>query len=245
MKSSDATDGILNDENASEDNVLGFVSDVTIGAVSGVVGGAVRTAADMCRGISRLCTGDLNGAADIVVRRGQNMISGIINTAESGIELAQAGCKSITEDKPFLNQSNKANLIRLCQTGLYGAIASGIMTDSIPEGSGCPGNDACSSLPGIENGVFIGDSGDLDEIIKAGELEDTEHISGIVRSEAARSDFLELHGIDDTGGMEVHHIVPLSEGGADEPCNMVLISERDHDIITNEHADYYGWHKNG
>ena len=51
-----------------------------------------------------------------------------------------------------------------------------------------------------------------------------------------------LHGFDGVPeGYEVHHVVPLSEGGADTPDNMILVSEADHAAITSAHAGFYGW----
>ena len=40
-------------------------------------------------------------------------------------------------------------------------------------------------------------------------------------------------------GYEVYHIVPLSEGGADNPYNMILLSEKDHAYITQMHRGVY------
>ena len=87
--------------------------------------------------------------------------------------------------------------------------------------------------------MFDGDSGDLSDLAKAGELEDTDHIESedITRSLASRDAFLEENGY------EVHHIVPLSEGGADTPDNMILLTEDDHAEITAEHGRFYGWHR--
>ena len=44
-------------------------------------------------------------------------------------------------------------------------------------------------------------------------------------------------------GYEVHHIVPLSEGGADTPENMILVKEDLHDEITAAHSKFYDWRK--
>lgn len=54
--------------------------------------------------------------------------------------------------------------------------------------------------------------------------------------------FLNMHGYDELPqGFEVHHIIPLSEGEADTPNNMILLSETDHDHITAMQSAYYQW----
>lgn len=96
----------------------------------------------------------------------------------------------------------------------------------------------------IDNGVFIGNESELQRLIAYGELEGTEHLNeeDIQRDPAARDAFLNAHGLAQVPeGMEVHHVVPLSEGGADTPSNMILVTEAEHDVITAAHARYYGW----
>lgn len=98
-------------------------------------------------------------------------------------------------------------------------------------------------LPGVENGMLV-DSSHLGNIVALGEVQGTEHIdsSHIERSEAVKAEFLAMHGYDSVPqGYEVHHIVPLSEGGADDVHNMILLSEHDHDIVTHAHKEFYGW----
>ena len=97
-----------------------------------------------------------------------------------------------------------------------------------------------------DNGMFDGDEQDLQALTAMGELEGTEHIDAddYVRDLAARDSFLKSHGFDSVPeGYEVHHIVPLSEGGADDPDNMILVSEEEHESITAAHARFYGWHR--
>lgn len=105
---------------------------------------------------------------------------------------------------------------------------------------------ACEDLSGVENGVFVGNEDDVEEVIAAGEVEDAEHIASedIVRNIAMRDEFLSNFGYEGVPeGFEVHHIIPLSEGGADTPENMVLLPKEVHDQITAAHAASYGWHK--
>lgn len=107
-----------------------------------------------------------------------------------------------------------------------------------------PDDYSCNDMPGVEEGVFVGDDEDLNELAEAGEVEDSAHIDSddIVRDLAARSEFLSSIGYEELPeGYEVHHIIPLSEGGSDTPDNMVLIYEEDHDKITDMHRDFYKW----
>ena len=87
-------------------------------------------------------------------------------------------------------------------------------------------------------------SQELDRLIQYGEVDGTTHVASedIVRDIGARDAFLSVHGFDGVPeGYEVHHVVPLSEGGADTPDNMILVSEADHAAITSAHAGFYGW----
>ena len=82
------------------------------------------------------------------------------------------------------------------------------------------------------------------QIIDMGEIDGAQHISSddIVRSEEMKQAFLHQHGYTEVpAGYEVHHIVPLSEGGADVPQNMILLSDMDHRAVTDAQHLYYGW----
>ena len=105
---------------------------------------------------------------------------------------------------------------------------------------GCPvhGSD-CDAF-------FVGNDDDLQRLIEEGEISNSNHVDTdeVERSAAARQDFLQQHGLTSAPeGTEVHHKVPLSEGGADMPENMVIVSEEDHDKITAAHRDFYKWNK--
>ena len=98
-------------------------------------------------------------------------------------------------------------------------------------------------IPYIDNGVYTGDDDyDLQQLISLGELDNTTHYSDIDRNMTAANDFLNTHGISEHDGYEVHHIVPLSQGGADSPENMVLVPSDLHRQITAAHDAFYGWH---
>ncbi len=83
-------------------------------------------------------------------------------------------------------------------------------------------------------------------MVAAGEVEDAEHIDSddIVRDIAMRDEFLANFGYEGVPeGYEVHHIIPLSEGGTDSPENMVLLPKEVHDQVTAAHAASYGWYQ--
>lgn len=113
--------------------------------------------------------------------------------------------------------------------------------EGMPEGS-----FAYASLPegSVENGMFVGDESDLEALIDAGKAPTAEHVDAedAVRDPAVRAEFLAQHGYDELpAGYEVHHIQPISEGGADSVDNMILVSEAEHAEITAAHREYYGW----
>ncbi len=214
-------------------------------SVSGAIQGGINTISDVVDGVEKLASSDYKGAVNVTSKRLQNMVIGTVTMVESGVKLTGAVADSVVSGKTFITEENKAHLTNLCTAGIYATIGSSLISDDnadVPSGDFCPQGDACS-ISGVENGVFNGDSGDLNGLIKAGELDGTEHISDVERSDAARAEFLNLHGISDTEGWEVHHVVPLSEGGADDPSNMVLIDPDEHDKITKAHAEFYEWHK--
>lgn len=101
-----------------------------------------------------------------------------------------------------------------------------------------------NDFDGVDNGIFEGDENDLTELSEVGMIEGTDHIDSddLVRNIAARNDFLSSIGLDSIPeGYEVHHIIPLSEGGADDPSNMVLLTHEEHAQITAAHRNFYEW----
>ena len=98
-------------------------------------------------------------------------------------------------------------------------------------------------MPGVEDGMLVDDSpNNLAEMAEAGEFNDTQHLSEVIRSQDARMEFLAQHDLERIpSGWEIHHVVPLCEGGADSPENMVLLKAEDHDWITTQHRLFYGW----
>jgi hypothetical protein len=62
----------------------------------------------------------------------------------------------------------------------------------------------------------------------------------VKRSEANKNEFLKSIGYEKLPeGYEVDHIIPLSEGGTDDPSNMQLLTIKQHNIKTaNERSKY-------
>ncbi len=55
----------------------------------------------------------------------------------------------------------------------------------------------------------------------------------VERSSSAKKEFLRSKGYDKVPrGYQIDHIIPLSQGGKDEPSNMQLLSTREHKIKT-------------
>ena len=233
-------------EKATVGEILDFATDVALGTAKSVISGTVHTAADTAVGCLRLCRGDFQGATDVVTRRVGNIVNGAVGAIESTAELAESGYDAVVKDAPFMTEANKIRLTRLCRIGVYAAAGGVLSEDGIPDADGCSlHGDACTSLPGVENGVFVGDASDLDVLVRAGELPDAESVPAeeVLRSATVRAEFLHAHGIEDTEGWQVHHIQPISAGGADTPENMVLVDADTHAEITAAHRDYYGWTK--
>ena len=116
------------------------------------------------------------------------------------------------------------------------AEAAGEMTDGLPLMS-------VADMPGVKEGVLVDASPEnLEALAGQGEFAGTIHHSDVIRHPEVRAAFLEAHGFSETPpGWEVHHIVPLSEGGDDSVDNMVLLRSEDHDWITARHRGFYGW----
>ena len=109
-----------------------------------------------------------------------------------------------------------------------------------------PDIGSANELVGVKNGMLV-NATSLDSIIAMGEVQGAHHIDSAheTRSEAVRDEFLHLNGYTSIpAGYEVHHIVPLSEGGADDVHNMILLRDDEHAAVTAAHKQYYGWGNN-
>lgn len=238
---------------------------VAAGATAGISSGMVATARDAGNLAECALKQDLDGVGKILENRVSSLVEGACSRIEAGIELIDEAGRCIQDPKrPFLTCANKRRMTQLSTVGLTAAAGlafvddDAAVTDSEPDPAGL--STGVMALPDpddgtirisdgmrsfvIEDGRFEGSDEELQMLARAGELSDTEHIEEPERSMAAHDLFLQSHGYDAVpAGYEVHHIVPLSEGGSDALGNMVILSEDDHDRITAQHADYYGWHR--
>lgn len=223
-----------------------------IGVKTGVslTKGTINTVSDVANTGSALLSGDTHRAGEIIERRIVNTVKGVCCSVESAaIVLDRAiECASSDIKKDFLDKDTEKHLVRLASLAAVGTVAVSLIDDSdFDTGDAHDYGDGLISdanLSGIYNGVFVGDSTDLNNLILAGQIEGTEHmdVDEYERDLSARNEFLAAHGFNSVPeGYEVHHIVPLCEGGADSPENMVLIKTEEHDLITAAHARFYNW----
>lgn len=230
-------------DSADLTDILTFTGRIALGTVQGVVSGAATLVTDAARGCVELSRGNVGKAADIVVERACTVVQGAVTTAESAVEVVQSGADAVLHDKPFVTPENEARLTRLSQAALYVAGGCVLSDEPTPATEPCGSSTDACSLPGVENGRFVGSADDLAALSEAGQLPDAEHVpaDAIHRDPSVRTAFMEAHGIDADEGLEIHHVVPLSEGGVDHPDNLVALTPEAHDTVTAEHARYYGW----
>lgn len=238
-------DARTSDDSTDLTDILNFTGRIALGTVQGVVSGAATLVTDAARGCVELSRGNVGKAADIIVERGCAVVQGAVTTAESAVEVLQSGANAVLHDKPFITPENEARLTRLTQTALYVAGGCVLSEDAASETETCRSmTDACS-LPGVENGRFVGSAEELEALTEAGQIPDTEHLSAdeVHRDPKVAEAYREQHGLVGANEYELHHIHPLSEGGADHPDNLVAITPEEHDRITAAHARYYGWNE--
>ena len=227
------------------------VTKIGVKAGVNVTKGAINTISDVADTSSALLKGDTQRAGEIIERRIENTVKGVCCSVESAVIVLDRAieCASSDSKKNFLDKDTEKHLVRLASLATVGTVAGSLIDDSdFDTGDAHDYGDGLISdtnLSGIDNGVFVGDSSDLNNLIQAGQIEGTDHLDSedYERDLSARNEFLAAHGFDSIPeGYEVHHIVPLCEGGADSPENMVLIKTEEHDLITSAHARFYNWH---
>lgn len=226
------------------------VAEIGVKTGVNVTRGAINTVSDVANTGSALLKGDTKRVEEIIGRRIENTINGVCCSVESAavvIDRAITWASSESE-KNFFDRDTERHIVRLASFAAAGSVAGYLIGDTdLDSGDASDygeGLIADTNLSGIENGVFIGDSSDLNNLILAGQIEGTDHLDSddYERDLSARNEFLAAHGFNSVPeGYEVHHIIPLCEGGADSPDNMVLIREEEHDIITAAHARFYNW----
>ena len=208
---------------------VGFKTAVNVGA------GVVDTVGDAAKIVKNVADGEYEKAGNIAIKRVENTIVTGVKSVEYVAKAIDHGLDCIDKpNKKFFSDEMIDDLSKLGAIAVGGYVAIDCLSDDI--------NSDISYYS--EDGKFVGDSDDLQSLTALGEVEDSEHINSdeIVRDISARNEFLAMHGYDSVPeGYEVHHIVPLSEGGADSSDNMILVESDDHDKITATHARYYNW----
>lgn len=240
-----------------------FTARVAGGVASGVVRGTVavlETTNDSLDKINRRDWDGLektlgNGLQGVAVSAGRKIEA----LCELGGELEKAAERRDIDR--FLTKANARRVASVATVGLALTGVSVAAVDGLDGMDAADGFDAADAgdaadaasamgfagndLIPVDNGVFTGGDEELAHLAQAGQIEGTTHIDAadVDRDIAVRDAFLASHGFDGVPeGYEVHHVVPLSEGGADAPGNMVLVTEAQHATITAAHADFYHWH---
>ena len=236
--------------------VAGIVTKVGFQTTLGLVKGTINTAGDCCKLAGRVIDRDPEGAVRIIAKRVDKTVRAVGSVSKTAVHLVDTALDS--------NQSlwTEKNVEKMASVATFGAIlAVGIdsvtgdeITD-LPENSaslneaGVPSDAVLASSFGLDadavsNGVFVGDENDLNDLILAGEDSSSQHLSAgeYTRDIGLRDTFVNAHGWESIPeGYEVHHVMPLSQGGADNVDNMILISESEHDAVTAAHRAFYNW----
>lgn len=231
---------------------------VAVGVGENLVTGAVAAISDAGNVVNRLAHKDLEGSLEIVGQRVERTIQGVCTVVDDTVQLLSDLAES-RED--FFQQGNIQRITRIATMGTVTVLGVQFIDDSPnidannldwnDAYSGSPSDDQLAATLGlptdaVENGVFVGNASDLTILTHAGEIPDTTHVdaSDVDRSLAVRNQFLADHGYTSVlDGFEVHHIIPISEGGSDSTNNMILIDEEQHDQVTDAHREFYGWNR--
>ena len=252
---------------------MGKLMDIGWGIAKGTLGGTARALLGSGRTVyevgKAVVNRDVDAVADIAKRKAEGVISGAKVLAVESACLGRDVCNNYLHGRELVDDRSKARIIRLGSAISSIMLAGHIVQEFVfDDDGGMEAGDgtACNAgaygygyvhgfvpavdvdeLPGVENGMLV-DGSSLDNIIGMGEVPDSYHLdsSQYVRDLSARSAFLQQHGLYSVpAGYEVHHIIPLCQGGADTPDNMILLSAEEHAKVTAAHSAYYGWFNNG
>lgn len=227
---------------------------VGVKSTTNVCKGCVHTATDGARVLSSVCKGDYENAVDIVGKRIEKTVTAsAMSLYSAGKVIGKAADCLEDRSKVFWDRETINDL-----TMVTGAFVVGGALSALSDDDSCSDSDVDDEPSGLipsdsqylpymnSQGIFVGDDNDLEKLIELGQIDNTEHIDSddISRSVYEKNLFLRSHGLYSVPeGYEVHHIMPLSEGGADFHKNMILVTTEQHDIITKAHSDFYGWHR--
>ena len=235
--------------------VVGFAGRTGVHLATGILAGTAATINTAAGALNDVCHGRTEKAFDRVGRRVDQVVAGFGQALDGTAQLVEDAAKAPSPEAFLSNGKNAQRAAFIASLGI-GALAGASLLDGAgdvdadaePGGAeGMPeGSFTCASLPegSVENGMFVGNASDLEALIDAGKDPTSEHVDAedAMRDPGVRAEFLAQHGYDELpDGYEVHHIQPISEGGADSVENMILVSEAEHDEITAAHREYYGW----
>ena len=225
--------------------------------VASTARGTAATVKTVSQALDKVNRKDWDGLGELVENKAEQIGRSIEAKFQLAAELEQEASACL-EDKSrkFLTKQNAKRIAGVITLGSLTAGCIDAASDALDADSSSTdmvvdtdSGPVIYSIGGMtlmaNNAVFDGDDDDLQKLISMGELDNTEHTESeeLNRDTAARIRFLKSHGFDSVPeGYEIHHIVPVCEGGADAPENMILIEKEKHDIITAAHSKFYGWH---
>lgn len=98
---------------------------------------------------------------------------------------------------------------------------------------------------GIEKGCLV-DSELLPMIIEEGKRKGAGNYRKLSQRDERKAEtmkaFLDKYGYEFLpAGFELHHIVPISQDGADSIKNLIMLSLEDHQVVTAAHKEYFKW----
>ena len=236
-------------------------SKIIFNGTKALASGSIRTLDAAAQVMGELSRGNPRGATRALGNYvGDGLVAGAstLNAADKLLARASAAENS----DAFMTPENEKLIVKVATAGAVLAVGSSVLDSDTGDSNSTDEADADSAYASGDffefsgsdcpvhgsncDAFFVGNEDDLQKLIDEGEISNSEHIDSdeIERSAAARQEFLNQHGLESVPeGSEVHHKVPLSEGGSDTPDNMVIVSEEDHDKITAAHRDFYKWNK--
>lgn len=222
-------------------------------------GKAIASTVNFAYGLTRAAYNkDAGAAIDIIEKRIERSMKGIqAISIESGKLIKEAG-KNYLKGKDIMDEVNRERALNITSVLAAGVLIGEAGASILDDDNSCNIAEAHSleyegivpdcdvdTIDGVHNGMLM-DNAYLDNIIDQGKIEGTQHIDSdnYTRNITARNEFLYQHGMTEVPeGYEVHHIVPLCEGGADSADNMILLTKEAHHQVTVEHSQFYGWNK--
>lgn len=228
------------------------VSTFTIKVWGNLILGSLNAFANTMETTANVLDDVANKRFDVAANRIENKICNMGRNLGHAIDCSCQFLDEISQEKSVDKIFSNKNVTKASQLVLIGCgVLYGIDALDGDENEGVNNQHQISTIiphvldtNAIQNGMFIGNESDLNALILAGEAPNSVHIDSedTERSLSVKQAFLEMHGYDSVPeGYEVHHIMPLSEGGSDSIENLLLVSEEDHEKITAAHRQFYGW----